>query len=192
VMALDIDEERVERVKSFVDRAVIVDATDKATLAGLGLSDLDGVIVSLGDRMDAGILVTMYLRELKVNNIIAKALTEDHGKILNLVGATRVVFPEKDEAARLANTMESDYILNSIDLGDGMSIIEIAAPQQFVGHTLEKIDLRNTFGVLVLVVKEIIPNNRVLIPKADHLITDSSILLLLGKDEDLAKIKKMK
>ena len=192
VMAIDIEEDRIERVKSFVDRAVIIDATDRDTLAGLGLADLDAVIVSLGDRMDAGILVTMYLRELKVKHIIAKALTEDHGKILNMVGATQVVFPERDEAVRLAKTLESEYVLDTIHLGDNMSIIEVAPPKSFVGQTLDELDLRNRYGALVLVIKEIIPNNQVVIPTADHLVTDTSILLLLGRDEDLAKIKKMK
>ncbi len=192
VMAIDISEEKIEKVKSFVDRALIADATDRLTLAGLGLSELDVVVVSLGDRIDSSILVTLYLRELKVKQIVAKALTEDHGKILDIIGATRVVFPERDEAFRLARTMESDYVLDSITLGEGISIIEIAPPQDFVGKTLGELDLRNNYDVLVLVVKEIIPDNVVMIPKADYLIKDSDILLLLGKDEDLEKIKRMR
>ncbi len=190
IMAIDINEERIERVKSFVDRAVIVDATDRETLSGLGLKDLDNVVVSLGDKIDASILVTLYLRELKVKNIIAKALTEDHGKILDIIGATQVIFPERDEALRLANTLDSDYVLDNKSLGDGMSIIEIAAPIEFVGKTLGDLDLRNRYGVLVLVVKEVVPENVVMIPTADHIIKDSDILIILGKDQDLKKIQK--
>lgn len=192
VMAIDKEEDRIEQVKSFVDKALIVDATDKETLTGLGLTDLDAVVVSLGEQLDASILVTLYLRELKVKNIIAKALTEDHGKILDTIGATQVVFPERDEAFRLAHTLESDYVLDSLQIGSDMSIIEIAPPQELIGHTLGELDLRNKYGVLVLVVKEIIPENAVIIPKADHVIKDTSVLLLLGKNEDLTKIKKMK
>lgn len=192
VMAIDISEEKIEKVKSFVDRAVIGNATDKETLAGLGLDELDVVVVSLGDQIDASILVTLYLRELKVKQVIAKALTEDHGKVLDIIGATRVVFPERDEAYRLARTIESDYLLDTISLSDDISIIEIAAPMSLVGKTIGELDLRNKFGVLVLIIKEIIPDNVVLIPTADHVIKDSDILVLLGKDEDLEKIKKMK
>lgn len=192
VMAIDIDQERIERVKQFVDRAVIADATDKETLEGLGLGELDIIVVSLGDQIDASILVTLYLRELKVNQIIAKALTEDHGKVLDIVGATRVIFPERDEAYRLATTMESDYLIDTISLGDGMSIIEIAAPEKFVGKSLGELDLRNKYGVLVLVVKELVPDKVVMIPTATQVLKDSDILLILGKDEDLGKIKKMK
>jgi trk system potassium uptake protein TrkA len=192
IIAVDIDEEKVDKVKPFVDRAIIANATDKDTLSGLGVRDMDGVVVSLGDSIDASILVTLYLRELKVKQIIAKALTEDHGKILDILGATRVIFPERDEAVRIAKTMETDYLLDAITLGEEISIIETAAPEAMVGKSLGELDLRNNYGVLVLVVKEVIPDNAVIIPTAEHVIKDSDILLLLGDDENLDKIKKMK
>jgi len=158
----------------------------------LGLAELDVVIVSLGDYVDASILVTLYLRELRVKKIVAKAITEDHGKILDIIGATQVVFPERDEAYRLAQTIETDYVLDSISLSEGISIIEIAPPNDVVGKTLGEVDLRNRYGVLVLIVKELVPEKIVMIPTADHMIKDSDILVILGKDEDLAKIKKLK
>ncbi|MBN1466270.1 TrkA family potassium uptake protein [candidate division KSB1 bacterium] len=192
IIVIDRDEDRVERVKSFVDKAIVADATDKETLASIGLGDVDGVIVSLGDQMDASVLVTLYLRELKVRNIVAKALTEDHGKILNIIGANRVVFPERDQAYRLAKILESQYVLDSIDLSDKISIIEIAPPREFIGRTLGELDLRRRYGVLVLIIKEVIPEEIVFVPNPDHLIKDTSILMILGENDKLAKIKKMK
>ncbi|MDZ7725481.1 MAG: TrkA family potassium uptake protein [candidate division KSB1 bacterium] len=191
VMAIDRSKTRIESVKSFVDRAIIVDATDKETLSNLGVADYDGVFVSLGDQMDSSILVTLYLKELEVSNIIAKALTEDHEKILNIIGAHRIVFPERDEAGRIAKTVENHYLLDVIDLGDDTSIIETSPPEEFVGKTLNELDLRNKYNVLVLVVKDLIPEEEVVIPTAGHVIKDSSVLLLLGKNQDLEKIKKM-
>lgn len=192
IMTVDVSEERIERVKAFVDKAIIADATDKDTLARLGLTDLDGVVVSLGDRMDASTLVTLYLRELKVSNIIAKALTEDHGKILNIIGANHVVFPERDEAFRLASTLENENVLATIELSEGISIIEIAPPQEFIGHTLGELDLRKKYDVLVMVIKEVVPEEVILVPTADHMIKDTSILMILGENDKLAKIQKMK
>ncbi len=192
VMVIDRSEDRIDRIKSFVDKAIIADATDRETLSTLGLADLDGVIVSLGDEMDASILVTLYLRELKVNNIIAKALTQDHGKILNIIGANHVVFPERDEAFRLAKTLESDNVLDTIELGEGISMIEIAPPQAFIGKTLGELNLRQKYGVLVAVIKEVVPEEIVLVPGPDHMIKDTSILMILGENEKLAKIEKMK
>jgi trk system potassium uptake protein TrkA len=191
ILAIDIDEDKIEKVRGFVERAVIADAGDKETLSGLGLAELDGVIVSMGEKIDASILVTLYLRELKVKKIIAKAITLDHGRILDIIGATQVVFPERDEALRLAHTLESDYFLHAITLSEGISIIEIAPPKMFVAKTLGQLDLRNRYGVSVLLIKEWIPEKVVLIPTADRVIKDSDTLVLLGRDEDLEKIKEV-
>jgi trk system potassium uptake protein len=191
IMAIDINEDKIDKIRSHVDRAVIADATDRETLNALGLPEFDSVVVSLGDKIDASILVVLYLRELKVRQIIAKALTEDHGKILDIIGATRVIFPERDEAFRLAKTMESDFTIDTIPLTDGISIIEIAPPKPWLGKTLGKLDLPKRFGVLMLMVKELIPEKVIMIPTADQMIKDSDILILMGKDEDLAKIKKL-
>lgn len=191
ILAIDIDEDKIDKVRAFVERAVIADAGDKDTLAGLGLAELDGVIVSMGEKIDASILVTLYLRELKVKKIIAKANTDDHGRILDIIGATQVVFPERDEALRLAHTLESDYFLDAITLSEGISIIEIAPPKIFIAKTLGQLDLRNRYGVSVLLIKEWLPEKVVLIPTADRVIKDSDTLVLLGKDEDLENIKEI-
>ena len=143
----------------------------------------------LRESLDASVLVTLYLRELGVKQIVAKAMTEDHGKILDMLGAPRVIFPERDEAYRLAATMESAYLLDAFPLGDGISMIEMAPPKKFVGKTLAELDLRNKFGILVLVIKEIIPKNIVKIPAADQVLKDSDTLVLLGHDDDLKKIQ---
>ncbi len=191
VLAIDIDEDKIDRVKTFVDRAVIADASDKEALASLGLAEMDAVVVSLGEQIDVSILVTLYLRELRVKKIIAKALTEDHGRILDIIGATDVIFPERDVAKRLAHTLESDYFLDSIVLSEGISIVEIAPPMPFIAKTLGQLDLRNRYGVSVVLIKEVIPEKIVLVPTADHVIKDSDILVLLGKDEDVEKIKEL-
>ena len=141
--------------------------------------------------MDASILVTLYLREFRVKKIVAKALSEDHGRILDIIGATDVIYPERDVANRLARTLESDYFLDSISLSEGISIIEIAPPSPFLAKSLGQLDLRNRFGVSVLLIKEVIPEKIVLIPTADHVIKDSDILVILGKDEDLEKIQEL-
>ncbi len=191
ILAIDIEEDKIDKVRGFVERAVIADASDKETLESLGLSELDGVIVSMGEKIDASILVTLYLRELKVKKIIAKANTDDHGRILDIIGATHVIFPERDEALRLAHTLESEYFIDAITLSEGISIIEIAPPKIFIAKTLGQLDLRNRYGVSVLLIKEYIPQKVVLIPTADHVIKDSDTLVLLGKDEDLENIKEI-
>lgn len=192
VMAIDNDEAKVDDVKSFVEKAIIADATDKDVLINLGVAEADAVVVSLGDRIDASILVTYYLRELGVKEIIAKAMSEDHGKILNVVGASEIIFPEKDMAERLANRLERSSILDYFEIAEGYSIIEWAPPASFVNKTLADLDLTNQYNVQVIMIKELVPERITVVPKASQLIKDSDILVLLGKDEDLERLQRMK
>lgn len=191
IMAIDSDEAKIEKIKPYVQKAVIADATDKETLANLGLSDVDVVVVSLGERIDASILVTLYLKEMGVKEIIVKVLSEDHGKILEKIGATGVIFPERDMAYRIAQSLGNPNVLEYIPLSPGYSIIEIAPPPKFVGKTLKELDLRNKYGIQIIVIKEVIHDKVVLIPKANHVVKDSDILVALGRDEDLRKIQSL-
>ncbi|UCE05058.1 MAG: TrkA family potassium uptake protein [bacterium] len=188
VMALDADETQVEKVKHFAFKAIVADATNKETLENIGITDFDVVTVSLGDQMDASILVTLYLKELGVKEIIAKASTEDHGKILDRIGATTVIFPERDMAFRLARSLEHVNVLDAIPLSPGVSILEFGAPNSFLGKTLRELDISNRYGIQIIMIKELVPENLVIIPKADHKIKDSDILVGVGKDQGFQKL----
>ena len=188
VLAIDLNESRIDKVKKFVTKAVILDATDKNALESLGITDVDVVIVSLGDRIDASILVTLYLKELGVKEIIAKASTEDHGKILDRIGATTVVFPERDVALRLSRSLENINVLDAVPLSPGVSILEFGPLNSFLGKTLRELDLRNRYGVQIVVIKELIPENLVIVPRPDHKIKDSDILVGIGREKDFEKM----
>src|SRR4030042_4547793 len=101
VLSIDRDKDKIDNAKDFTSQAVHAEASDKKTLEALGVQEMDVVIVSLGHELGS-VLTVLYLRELGVKRIIAKALNEDHGKILNLVGATEVVYPEKEMAIHTA------------------------------------------------------------------------------------------
>jgi trk system potassium uptake protein TrkA len=192
VMALDADEAQIEKVKNFAFKAIVSDATNKTTLENIGITDFDVVIVSLGDQIDASILVTLYLKELGVKEIVAKASTEDHGKILDRIGATTVIFPERDVALRLARSLENINVLDVIPVIPGVSILEFGAPNSFLGKTLRELDINNKYGIQIIMIKELVPENLVIVPKADHKIKDSDILIGVGKDQDLKKLLKEK
>lgn len=190
VMAIDLDEEKIEKIKSSVQKAVIADGTDRATLANLGLNELDGVVVSLG-QIESSVLATLHLKELNIRRIVSKALSEEHGKILERVGATEVIFPEKDMALRVARTLTHDNILDHVPLAEGYSIVEIAPPSSLLGKSLGELDLRNRYNVQVIVVKELVPENVVLVPTADYVIKDSDVLVIMGRNENLKKIQSL-
>lgn len=192
VLAIDIDKQRIEVVKSFVSHAVNTDAADKENLEALGIKDMDVVIVSLGPEMESSILTVLYLHELGVQRIIAKALTEDHAKILDAVGATEVIYPEKDMAIKTAVRLSNPNIMEFLPLVSGISIQEIAPPDKFIGKSLSELDLINKYGIQVIAIKELIPEKTTFIPKADFVIKDSDILIVMGEEKNLAKLNSKK
>lgn len=191
VLAIDTEEAQIERIKPFVDKAVIADASNKEVLERIGVQDMDAAIVSVGERVDTSVLITLYLRELKVPHIIAKAISEDHGKILHIVGATDVVFPERDVAAKLAETLANPNILDTLSLGPEYSVVQLVPPTQFLHKTLRELDIRNRYNVQVIAIKEYVPENIIAVPPADYTIKDSDVLLVIGKQDDIEKLRKI-
>ncbi|HEX2694969.1 MAG TPA: TrkA family potassium uptake protein [Acidobacteriota bacterium] len=188
VLVIDKDRETIAAAKDFATNAIMTDSAVKENLEALGIRDMDVVVVSVGHEMEASVLTTLYLRELGVKRILAKALSDDHAKVLEAVGATEVVYPEKDMAVRTALRLSSPNILEYLPLSNGITIQEIAPPDRFVGKTLKELDLTNRHGVQVIAVKEIIPDNVVIIPRADFVIKDSDVLVVIGEESELAKI----
>ena len=190
VIALDITKAQVQKVKDIVSQAVVVDATDREALESLGISHVDAAVVCIGTRMQASILATLHLKELGLKNILAKATSEEHGRILKKVGASEILFPEKDLAIGVASRLDNPNMLDYLPFIEGYSIVELAPPKDFVGKTLRELDLINRFGIQVLAVKEIIPKGLTLIPKANFQIKDSDALIVLGPDETLKEFQK--
>ncbi|MFO7891105.1 MAG: TrkA family potassium uptake protein [bacterium] len=191
VIAVDMEEEKIDKIKNSIHKAVIADATDRDTLESLGLEDLDGVVVSLGE-IESSVLVTLHLKELKIKNIITKALSEEHGKILDMIGATEVIFPEKDMSFKVARRLTHENILEYVPLAEGYSIVDLAPPQSIVGKTLGELDLTNEYNVQVIVVKELIPEKITMIPRADYKVKSSDILVVMGEDKNILKVQSLK
>lgn len=192
VLAVDNDKERIEEVKSFVSHAVAMDAAVKENLQAMEIQDMDTVVVSLGPEMEASILTVLYLHEIGAKRIVAKALTEDHAKILEAVGATEVIYPEKDMAIKTALRLSNPNILEYLPLVSGLGIQEIAPPERFIGKSLQELDLRNKYGIQVIAIRELIPEKITYIPRADFVIKDSDILIIMGEKKDLAKLDSLK
>jgi trk system potassium uptake protein TrkA len=152
---------------------------------------MDVVIVSLGPEMEASILTVLYLHELGVKRIVAKALTEDHLKILESIGATEVIFPERDMAIKTALKLSSPSILEYLPLHSGFGIQEIAPPDRFIGKSLKELDLRNKYGIHVIAVKGLIPDKTTVVPRADFVIKDSDILIIMGEEKALNKVSRL-
>ena len=189
VLAMDKDAQKIQEIKDKVSHAIVADASDAKVLQSLDISQMDTVVVCIGTELSASILATLNLRELGAKRILAKAKSEAHGRILYRVGAHEVFFPEKDFAFSLAEKLHNPNMLEYLPVIGGFSIIEFAPPKEFIGKTLKDLDLINKYGVQVVAVKEMVPDKLHLIPTGKFLIKDSDVLILLGPDESLEKLR---
>jgi trk system potassium uptake protein TrkA len=189
VIGVDLNKERVQRTKDFCSYAVAGDAIDKSVLESIGIEKGDVVIVSLGTNISASVLVTLYLRDLHVENIYVKIVSEDHGRALEKIGATEVIFPERDLAKKLAKTLVSPNLIDYIPLGEEYNVVEIAPPREFIGKSLAELSLRNRYNINIIGVRGVVPEKITMNPGGTFVIKDSDILLALGRSEDIRKIK---
>jgi trk system potassium uptake protein TrkA len=188
VIAVDRDKSVVQAVKPYAVQAIEGDASDKDIFRALGLEGVDAGIVSLGEKMEASMLVAMYLKDLGVRHLIVKAFTEDHARILRKIGVDEVILPEKDMACSLVERLSAPSILGEFHILKGYSILDTRTPKQFLGKTLGDIDLRNRFGVSVILIQR---GTEVLTgPCAEDVVLEGDIMVLLGKDEEIEAFKR--
>ncbi|MDQ7837973.1 MAG: TrkA family potassium uptake protein [Thermodesulfobacteriota bacterium] len=191
VIAIDKDKDRVQEIQPFSTQAVVADIAHKEILKTLGMDQMDAVLVSIGEDIAASILVTLYLKELKVKQILVKAMNEDHGKILERIGATEVIYPEKAMALKTARSLSTPNILDFIPMVENYTLVELAPPTAFIGKTLSGLDLRVRHNVYVIGVKEVLTDNFILVPPADFVVKDSDILFVIGHRDNIAKLEKL-
>ncbi|MFO7962538.1 MAG: TrkA family potassium uptake protein [Desulfobacterales bacterium] len=192
VIAVDADRARVQAIDPYSTEAVVLNATDKEALRSLGLENMDGVIVSTGTKISISILICLYLQEIGVKKILAKALDDDHAKILRKVGATEIIHPERDMALRVSRGLSRPNFLDFIPLAEEFDLIQVGPPREFIGKSLKDLNLRAKYNVHVIAIKELVPENFILVPPASFVIKDSDILIMLGKSEDVRRIKALK
>lgn len=191
VLAVDAETEILQSIRDRVSQVAEVDVRDKAQLRALGLKDFDMVIISVGERLEASTLAALYCKEMGVR-VVARAVNADHGKILEALGVDEVVYPERDMALRLAERLASNNLLDYISLGPEFSIIELAAPESFVGHTLAELNIRQRYHVHVIAIRDMLKDVLALAPAADAVIRDTDVLVVLGRGEDLEKLQKLR
>ncbi|MGE0684927.1 MAG: TrkA family potassium uptake protein [Candidatus Binatia bacterium] len=185
VLAVDLDEYKINSIRELADEAVIADARDSRALEALRLQDYDSVVLSLGEPLDASLLAALHLRDLKVQHIVAKASSEDHRRLLQHLGVQEVIFPEADMAQRTARTLSSPGFLDTLQLGEDIAVVEIAPPTGVVGRTLAELDLRKQYGIAVVACRDMLRDELHVNPDPYKPIADSDVLVVLGKDEDI-------
>jgi len=187
VLGVDREERRIQEVAKDITHVVEADATDEESLKALGLRNFDTVVVSIGEDIQANILVTLLLKELGVKQVVARAVSDLHGKVLERIGADRVVFPERDMGARVAHNLVTANLLDYIELAPNFSVAEIMAGEKLSGRTLRDLNLRARYGVNVMAIKRGQKIN--LAPRADDVVAGEDVLVVIGKHDDIAKLQ---
>jgi len=188
VLAIDSREEPVEEIVDHVQRALIIDARDYASLKSVVTADFSEAIVSFGSNLEASILCTLHLKRIGIKTIRAKAMNEDHAEILGAVGATEIIFPERETARRIAAHIVNPNLLEFIPLAEDFRVMDVAPPDSFFGHSLQELNVRERFGVFAIAVKELVPENFVFLPRPDFIVKPSDILVMIGREDDLMKL----
>lgn len=188
VVVIDTDANNLDDIKDQVSQVIVGDATDEGLLAKFA-KDADVVVVALGERIDASVLITHRLKEMQAKRIIAKATSPDHGEILKLIGAHQVVFPERDEAMRLVLGLVSPNFVDLVRLSDEFNIVEIAVPDQFVGNTIRGLDLRRRYGFQVLAIKNALKGEVNVLPSPEYIFQADDMLVVIGDTQSLKDVK---
>ncbi len=195
VIAIDRDEERVRKVAEFVSYAVQLDAMDEKALRSVGVQNVDTAIVSIGERIEASILVVMILKEMGIKNIIAKAATTLHGKVLDNLGVLRIIYPERDMAVRVAQSLVRPSIVEQLELSEEYSIVELPTPAHLIGKTLKDSQLRSKYRVNLIAIKRKVTTEKGIVKKSwnvnpvpTDVMEEGDILVLIGLNEDIDKL----
>lgn len=189
VIAIDKSKEVIQRIKDFSSKAVVADAREKDVLESIGIQEDDIVIVSFGEDLSSSTLLTLHLKEMNVKRIIVKAPNEDHKRILQKVGASEVIIPEREMAGKVAKSLISPNVIDYIPVSEDYNISEIAPPASFIGKTIAELNLRNRYHIEVIAIRDVLSDRITLIPQAQSVIKDSDILVIIGKEPDIKKIK---
>jgi trk system potassium uptake protein TrkA len=194
VIAVDLNPTIIENIKDKVTIAVRMDSTDETALISQGIDSVDAVIVGIGDDFEANQLTVVLAKKIGVETVITRARTPVQAKILSLIGADEVIMPEEETAQRLAQRLTRPNIRAYLELAEGYSLVEVAAPRKFHGSSLKEINLRKKFGVTLVVVKKRVEadnengyEERINdVPGAEYIIQPDDILVLVGPDDKLS------
>lgn len=188
VLAVDINSENVESIAEHVTHAVVGDGRDPEVLRALGVADYDCAVVAVGNDVGSSALITLRLKEAGVSKVVCKAQSHVHQRLLEKIGADRVVFPEHEMGVKTAQGLARSSILNFIELSPEYGLVEIDLPRGWEGHTLRELDVRAKYGVNVIAVRR--GSEFRVSPAADWIMFAGDKPVVLGEDSDIVSLCK--
>ncbi|HUX20058.1 MAG TPA: TrkA family potassium uptake protein [Spirochaetia bacterium] len=188
ILIIDKDPLRIEKLKDRVTYSYVADVLNEETIRKLVPPTVDAAIVDLGDRTEVSILVTNYLKKIGVRQIVVKAETNEHGEILQIVGATQIVFPNREAAKRLIPMIAYTNLFNYLPISEGLIIAEIKVPDKNVGMTLIEADFRKTHKFNVIALRKAEDEAEYRFYEPDYELQADDVLLVAGNENDLGSL----
>ncbi len=185
IIVVDMNEDKIREIREYTPNAFVVNALDKKTLEETGINACDVVVVCIGEHMESSILTTLNLVSMGIPKIIAKACSNEHGIILEKLGA-EVVFPERDMAIRLASRLETEKVLDFVQLSEKINVSKIKIPSKAIGKTVLELNLRKHFGLNIIAIEN--DGNVIDLVKPDYTFRENDILFLSGSKESIVKL----
>lgn len=190
ILAVDINEERVNDAIDMVTDAQIGDATNEHFVESLGVRNFDLCVVAIGDNFQSSLEATALLKDCGASLVLARANRDVHAKFLLRNGADHVVYPEKEMAQRLAVKYGNDNIFDYIELTEEYAIYEIPVPDTWVGSSIVEKEVRKKYYISILATKEAGRMNP--LPGADHVFRGAETLIVMGHFRDVRTVTKVK
>ncbi|GAE24543.1 Trk system potassium uptake protein TrkA [Halalkalibacter wakoensis JCM 9140] len=187
VLAIDNRDHKVNEFATFATHAVIANSTDEKALKALGIRNFEYVIVAIGDNIQTSILTTLLLKEMEIPNVWVKAQNAYHHKVLEKIGADRIIHPEHDMGIRIAQHLHSEKIVDYIELSDEYSIVELLATKKIHHKSLVEINIRAKYGCTVLAIKRGEEIN--VSPLPNEVIYENDMLVVIGHKNDLKRFE---
>lgn len=188
VLAIDEDQSHVQAIADRVTHAVAADARDPAVLKTLGVKDFDCAVVAVGGDIGGSALITLSLKEMGVPEVVCKAQSHVHRRVLEKIGADRVVFPEHEMGVKLAQGLTRSNVLNFIELSENYGIVEAPVPRSWQGKTLQEANVRGRYRVNVIAVRDNASGEMRVSPGGDYIMHSTDTLVLLGEDKDTGAV----
>ncbi|MGE5421741.1 MAG: potassium channel family protein [Ignavibacteriales bacterium] len=189
VLGIDTNEDMVEAIKDDITYGITADAQEERVLESLGIRNFDVAIVAIGNDLQASILISLNIKNLGVKYVVAKAVNDTHGKVLEKVGADKIIYPERDMGERVAHSLVSTNLLDYIEISNKYSLLEATVPDFMNQKTLKETNLRVKFGVNVVAIKR--GDDLLVSPPGEERLFKEDILILIGKTTDLDKFSGM-
>jgi len=192
VAALDRNPERVDIMARIATKSAVGDGTDVRALKRIGAEDADAAVISTGDDITASAMAALVLRDLGVRELYVKVISGEHARLIEKLGITETVFPERDSGVRLGKRISSRLLLNYVPLGADFSLQEMAVPDEWVGKSLRQLELPKRHNISVVAVHDILTDRMQPVPDPDAPLKESDTLVVAGTDVSLARAAQLR